>query len=94
MNRKQRRQAEKKGVTAQDLKKLQDLTTQEAINHTTSAILASVALVVHDKLGFGQVRTMRLLKDIEDQFDSVLKGYITVDDLKKTVSDELGIEMQ
>jgi hypothetical protein len=94
MNRKQRRQLEKKRVTAKDLKVIEDHSKSRGIDAATTGILASLALTLHDKWGWGHVRITRLLNQIDEQFDAVNKGFVPLEDLLKTVRDELGVDFR
>jgi hypothetical protein len=66
---------------------------REGIKDTVKGVFAAMLITVHDKWGFGRIRSQRLLKQVEDQFDSIQKGYITVDDLVQTIDEELKIIM-
>lgn len=94
MNREQRRKIAKKGVTPQDLKLLYNQTKETSIHFTISAYSAAVAIVLHDKFGFGEVRLKRALAEIEDTFDSIEKGYVRVDDIKKVILDECKVNIK
>jgi hypothetical protein len=39
-------------------------------------------MVARDKLGFGKTRINQLLYDINEQFDCILKNYVSVDDYR------------
>ena len=87
MNRAQRRIAEKRGITAKDLK-------HEGLDATRKAVDAysvAVAMVLYDKLHFGAPKIQMTLKQIENLFDSILKDYITIEDMKQTLEDEIGV---
>lgn len=94
MNRSERRNLQKKGVTAKDLKVIEHDSAMKAIDFATSGMIASFALVLHDKWGWGQTRIKRLLDQVDEQFDSVDKDLISIEDLKQTVFDEIGINLE
>lgn len=94
MNRKDRRKLIKKGVTANDLKTLYNNTKETSIHFTTSAYSAAVALVLHDKFGFGEVRLKRALSHIEDTFESINEGNVKIDDIKRTILEECKIDLK
>jgi hypothetical protein len=95
MNRKDRRKTSKKGVTAKDLLNIQNDAISEGINKAVNAMIACFALQLHDKWGWGmKSRLPKLLDQVNDQFDSVMQGLITVDDLLQVVRDELGINIK
>lgn len=92
MNRQQRRSKHRPGpelinaVTAEVLER-------RARDHATSAIIASLLKVMHDKHGWGHTRLTRLMDDITDQFECVSAGTVSLEDLKQLVEDELGIKL-
>jgi hypothetical protein len=89
MNRAERR----KKVPATEAKVNNMLMYHEGINYATDCIYASVLMVLHDKFGFGAIRCQRFLKQVEEQVDCVNKGYLSLDDIKETVSKELDIHL-
>lgn len=91
MNRSERRKLQKKGVTAKDLKVIEKDSAMKAIDYAVSGMIASFAMVLHDKWGWGQTRIKRLLDQVDDQFDSIDKDYVTIEDFQKVIFDEIGI---
>jgi len=67
---------------------------RQGINDTVTGILAAMLICIHDKWGFGKQRAIRLLNQVNEQFASVDEGYVTIDDLKQAVLDDLGIDIQ
>ena len=51
-------------------------------------------MVLYDKLHFGKKKIIMTLKQIEDLFDSVNGDYLTIEDMKTVLSEELGIEFK
>lgn len=93
MNRSERRRLEKKGVTAKDLKVIESNSASKAIDYAVSGMIASFALVLHDKWGWGQTRIKRLLDQVNEQFDSIDNDLLTIEDMKQTILDEIGINI-
>ena len=89
MNRAERR----KKVPATEAKVNNMIMYKEGINYATDCIYASVLMVLHDKFGFGRERCQRLLKEIQEQVDAVHKNYVSIEDIKETVSKELDIHL-
>jgi len=87
MNRKQRRAAVKRGVTATDLRQEQ----LAGIRFAIKCYSVAVAMVLHDKLGFGAVRLNRVMGWIQDMFDSIQRDYVKIGDLEETLHEECGI---
>ena len=95
MNRQQRRTIAKKKLTDKDIKAIEEnikaKTLKDAIDFAVKNYMACVALCLHDKLGFGHDRTCRFMRDVDNLFDSINKGYLSLDDVLKTVKEEIGI---
>lgn len=90
MNRKQRRAAQKRGITAKDLK----LEKEDGIRFAVHCYSVAVAMVLHDKLGFGEVRCTRTLAQIWDLFDSITRDYVSIADCEKILFEECGIRFK
>lgn len=83
MTRQERRRLERKGIDEAELGRIMDYVVKQY-----SAVMA---LCLHDKLGFGKVRAQRFMQDVDEMFDSINKGYLSLDDVLETVEKELGI---
>ena len=99
--RTEREQAKKTvtyNYTQDDLKRA----VENALNEERSKIVGivvhqytcAVAIVLRDKLDFGRTRLLRTLEYINDTFDSIDKGYLSMEDIKKTIADETGIDLK
>lgn len=89
MNRSERRKAQKRGITSKDLR-------QEGIDATryaADAYSVAVAWVLYDKLHFGEKKMRITINQINDLFDSILKGYCSIEDLKQALNEEIGIKI-
>lgn len=93
-NRAERRKIIKKGLPDNELKKMLEKEGLKATRLAVSGYSAVLALCLHDKLGFGKVRAQRFMKGIEDTFDSIEKGYVTMEDIINTVENELEIKIE
>lgn len=98
MNRQQRRAIAKKKLTDKDIKALEEnirvKTLKDAIDFAVKNYMACVALCLHDKLGFGHIRVCRFMQDVDNLFDSINKGYLSLDDVLETVEEEIGITFE
>lgn len=98
MNRQQRRAIAKKKLTDKDIKAMEEnikiKTSKDAIDFAVTNYTACVALCLHDKLGFGHYRTCRFLRYVDNLFDSINKGYLSLDDVLETVEEEIGITFE
>lgn len=84
MNRNDRRKAQKRGITAKDLRS----ESMKAIEYATRSYSVAVAMVLFDKLGFGKKKIQMTMKQIHDLFDAINDGYVDIKDLKKTLDEE------
>ena len=89
MNRALRRQSAKRGITAKDLRQEGMFATRLAVD----AYSVAVATVLRDKLGFGDKKLSMTMKQIEGLFDSINSGYVSIEDLKAVLRDEVGIKI-
>lgn len=64
------------------------------VKYTTNAMFAALAIALHDKWGWGHVRTKRLFAQISDTFDSVQGDYVKIEELIDVVRDEMGIDLR
>lgn len=98
MNRKQRRNAKKKGVSdaailAQDRKDTKERVGKEATAYAVRGLSAAFIIVLHDKFGFGKQRMARVTQEVNSMFDSIIAGNISLEDVEQAVLDELGIDL-
>ena len=94
MNRAQRRKKIKNGMTMEDLRYIQNETKKEAVDQAVTSLTASFLLTLKDDFGFGAKRAQRLLEGVQNQFDAVTKGYISLDDMRETIEKELRISIK
>ena len=92
LNRSTRRRLERNGVVVKELESIIEKRTKDAIDYTVKQYSAVLALCLRDKLGFGKIRTRRFLQEVNEVFDSIIKGYLTLDDVIETVKQELDLE--
>lgn len=90
MNRKQRRAAAKRGITDRDLRQEHF----DGIRFAVKCYSVAVAMVLHDKLGFGEVRLNRTMEQIQDMFDSIQRDYVKIGDLERALLEECGISFK
>ena len=78
---------EKSLQTARDLERSKAL--DFAVKHYTTAL----AIVLRDKWGFGRKRLKRILLQIADMYDSICEGYVSDTEIRATIFDETGIDL-
>lgn len=64
------------------------------LNYAIAAMTASMMLVLKDTHGFGAKRCQRALAAFEEQFAAINEGYLSLNDIQKTVAEELDIDIQ
>lgn len=89
MNRAEKR----KKYSAGEVELIKLLATKNANEYATKCIYASTLLVLHDKFGFGSERCKRFLKEVDFQVGCIRENRLTYEDAKKTVREELDIEI-
>lgn len=100
MNRAERRRqqrAEKDGVInikKQELNKIKEDATQEAVQRAFGMMLYTVAIVLRDKYGFGKKRLDVFVDYVLDQFESIQQNYVSFEDLREAILAETGVEIE
>lgn len=93
MNRAERRRIAKRKVSHKDLLYVERQSADQAIDYATKAYSAALALALHDKLGFGKKRSQRFIQQVWDTFRNIQEGYLSLDDVVKTVQEDLEIDL-
>ena len=91
MNRAERRLMKKSGVQKSVVEHTLFL---EGVKHATSILIPSVAIILHDKFGFGAGRVNRVLEALQLYSDAIGDKEVSSSDLKKIVREEIGIDMK
>ena len=64
----------------------------QLINRVSSNCLAACCLILHDKFGFGKKRLSDYMLYVYDYFDSIYGNWISFEDIRRTIYDEIGID--
>lgn len=67
---------------------------QKAKSAAVTQVWAIFFTVMHDKEGYGKKRLKRLWKEVNALSDSVIKGYVKISDLQKTLDEEMGVVLE
>lgn len=94
ISRQRRRKFEKNRYTEKDLQELIDEAIKYGVNYAVEGMSATVAIVLRDKIGLSKPKTRLALQEISTYFDSIQQGYLTLEDVKSTIEEELGIEFR
>lgn len=65
----------------------------EAIHAAFILMCGLPLMALRDKFGFGKVRLERFSDALLDLYDSFDKGYVTLEDLHKTIFEETGVKI-
>lgn len=71
-----------------------EIVKKQLLPHYATTMMAAFAMQLHDKHGWGRKRLETLLTSVGDLFDSVQGGYLSLDDIVKTVEAETGINLK
>ena len=100
MNRAERRKY-KQGVPTEELSSIirreqaaLDAQKKAIIGEAVTQFSVAILLVLRDKLGFGRTRAQRFMTDLSDVFDAINEGYINFEEIRHTLSEEMGVEIQ
>ena len=86
MSRKKKVNPNRRQATQADVKKAKKQAQLAAIDATWAIFFT----VMRDKEGYGAKRLCRLWDRVNDLSDSIIRGYVSVEDLKKTLAEEAG----
>ena len=99
-NRKQRRKSKntiKKEPTytlrKSDIERIKKEQTSKAVDVAFTLLLGIPVMVLHDKNGFQPDQLEAFVSDILSLYDSYEKGYIELNDIRQTLKDETGVEL-
>lgn len=93
MNRKERRKLMKQRLKPNEIKTALKREGLDAIRYAVRSYSAAVAMVLYDKCNFGKPKIQMTLRQTENLFDSINKGYVKIEDLERTLYDELDIKI-
>lgn len=93
LSRQRRRKLERKGIDAAEYKRLTVEIAEDAVSFVVAQYSAALALCLHDKLGFNKEKALKFMGEVQEIFDSVEKGYLSLEDITETVREELDIHI-
>lgn len=95
MNRQQRRQAFKDGslMPVQQARQMAQDNANKVLKKAVADYSAVVALCLRDRLGFGHKRAAKFLSEIGTIFQDVYEGRLSIEDIKLTLDEEIGIRI-
>ena len=75
------------------LKEARNQERQRAIDYSVRHFTSALAIVLHDKWGFGHETLKLALLQIGDTYDSICKGYLNDSDIRATILKETGLDL-
>lgn len=81
-------------VKASDISKIKENAVNQAADTAFVMMITIPLMVLRDKYNFGKKRLEAFSDYVLELYDSFDKGYITFDDLKKTLKEEVGVEFK
>jgi lysozyme family protein len=93
MNRQDFRKLSKEGqlITIQQANHLMKEAGVKMLRKAVNDYSAVVALELHDELNFGHKRTAKFLAKVAEQFENIQDGRLTIENIKATLHEEVGI---
>lgn len=67
---------------------------QDARDLAVDTAIALFLTVLRDKEGYGPKRIRRVWDEVQELSDSIVRGYVSIDDLKSALRDEAGINIR
>ena len=81
-------------LTRAEIDKIKLDVAKDAVSKAVNIAMAAPILMLHDHFGFGRVRIERLIGNVADLHDSIIKGFCSLDDLIIALSEETGIDLR
>ena len=88
------RRAESGKITRTELIAIGNDCMQQGIQYTVETMTAVMAIVLRDKIGLSKPKTIKAIREFNEYFDSVLAGYVTIEEIKEAAREEIGLEIQ
>lgn len=97
MRRARERELLKQGDTEilsrEELAMQQEQIKRESVSQAVNLYSLVAMTVLRDKLGFGQKRITRFNDDVQNVLDSINEGYVTKEDLREMLLEEVKIRV-
>ena len=74
-------------ATAEDVKRA----AKAGVDETVSATQAIFFTVLRDKEGYDKEQLTKFWQEVKDLSDEILEGYVSINDLKRVLREEVGI---
>ncbi len=97
MKKKKRKKISKTGQKNFKLEEVMEMRRElkgKLTQRITQEVMVVMVYKLRDMHGFGFDRMTKYLDEIYETFDSIDKGYVSINDIKKAVQNELQIEIK
>lgn len=81
-------------MTKQEVGKLKNDIMDDVCKYNVEALMTCFALTEHRLYGYGRTRVLRTLQYIDDLMGAVNDGTATVEDYKRILKEEVGVEIK
>ena len=86
------RRAESGKITRTELVAIGNECMKQGIAYTVESMTAVMAIVLRDKIGLSKPKTITAIREFNQYFESVLEGYVSIEDIKQAAKEEIGLE--
>lgn len=81
-------------LTLEQIKSMKEETAKDAMQTAFVLMMGLPLITLRDKFDFGKIRLERFMDDLLRQYESFDQGYITIEDLWRTIEEETGVKFQ
>lgn len=81
-------------IKAADIQNIKKQATNKAVDTAFTAMLAIPMLVMRDKYGFGKKRLEKFMDEVFEVYNSFNNDYLTLDDMRQALKDEVGFTIK
>ena len=91
VSRQRKRQFTRGNFTEQELVALLDEAVHYGVNYAVESLQATMAIVLKDKIGISRPKIRKAMEETSKYYKSITEGYVTIEDVKQAVEEEIGI---
>lgn len=90
--KKEKKKVARYNLTWKQIEGIKLKATSEAMDFAFKQMMLLPLMVLRDKYGYGAKRLEEFIDNVADMLDSYNRGYLDLDDIKKTLEEETGIK--
>ena len=91
--KKEKKKVARYNLTWNQIEDIKRKATSEAMDFAFKQMMLIPLMVLRDKYGYGAKRLEDFIENVADMLDSYNRGYLDLDDIKKTLEEETGIKV-